>query len=236
MMGYDRPLKPEWIYTTLRTIEPGHKPEEFYGLYDNIAVELTGKDGRRKTRTVLYRTFIYSFQDSDTVVQDNVLIRLCKTHDIEFAKPVLLAKFILDYPILKYFTEQLYRIFDPSQDIPSAALIQKMTAAFGDSEIIRRSTRSFFKTLCDFGILESKDAATFRQLPRRRLSPEQISEMLRLFSDCRHAHQVDIAHFAEPLFVFYEKPDLDAIAMQFHGSEWEYVKGLDRGVLMMNAK
>ena len=52
MLGYDRPLKPEWIYKSLRMVEPGRKPEEFYDAYNDIATELTGKDGRRKTRTV----------------------------------------------------------------------------------------------------------------------------------------------------------------------------------------
>ena len=60
MLGYDRPLKPEWIYKSLRMVEEGRKPEEFYDAYNDIATELTGKDGRRKTRTVLFRTFIYS--------------------------------------------------------------------------------------------------------------------------------------------------------------------------------
>ena len=45
MMGYDRPLKPEWIYKTLKNIKVGIKPEEFYDAYNEIAVELTGKDG-----------------------------------------------------------------------------------------------------------------------------------------------------------------------------------------------
>ena len=78
MIGYDRPLKPEWIYKTLKMVEPGKKPEEYYDAYNQIAVELTGKDGRRKTRTVLFRTFIYSFQEKTSVIENNILIRLCK--------------------------------------------------------------------------------------------------------------------------------------------------------------
>jgi hypothetical protein len=72
MIGYDRPLKPEWIYKTLKMVEPGKKPEEYYDAYNEIAVELTGKDGRRKTRTVLFRTFIYSFQQKSSVIENNI--------------------------------------------------------------------------------------------------------------------------------------------------------------------
>jgi hypothetical protein len=35
MLGYDRPLKPEWIYKTLKLVVPGQKPEEFYEAYNN---------------------------------------------------------------------------------------------------------------------------------------------------------------------------------------------------------
>ena len=61
MIGYDRPLKPEWIYKTLKMVEPGKKPEEYYDAYNDIAVELTGKDGRRKTRTVLFAPSFIAF-------------------------------------------------------------------------------------------------------------------------------------------------------------------------------
>jgi len=50
MIGYDRPLKPEWIYKTLQLVQSGRKPEEYYDAYNSIAVELTGKDGRRKNK------------------------------------------------------------------------------------------------------------------------------------------------------------------------------------------
>jgi hypothetical protein len=127
MIGYDRPLKPEWIFKTLQMVEPGKKPEEYYDAYNQIAVELTGKDGRRKTRTVLFRTFIYSFQEKTSVIENNILISLCKQKDYEYMKPILLAMFILDYEILKYFTQMYFKIFDPSQSVSSTALTKKMT-------------------------------------------------------------------------------------------------------------
>lgn len=232
-MGYDRPLKPEWIFQTLRTIEPGRKPQEFYDMYNDIAVELTGKHGRRKTRTVLYRTFIYNFQETETIIEDNLLIQLCKSHDLAYMKPVLLSKFIIDYDILRFFAEKFVQIFDTSQDVKSTVVTAKMVEAFGDAEIIKRSTRSFLKTLSDFGILEPKDKQTYLQAPRQLLSSEQVRDILKLFSISKHVAQIDIKHFSEPLFAFYQQPDLNAVANQFHPDEWEYVKGADRGLLMM---
>lgn len=137
MIGYDRPLKPEWIYKTLRIIEPGRKPQEYYDAYNDIAVELTGKDGRRKTRTVLFRTFIYSFQDQQSVIENNLLIDLSKKHELGYMKPIYMAKFMLDYEILAYLTRIFFQIFDPSQTISTKAITAKMVETYGDVEIVK---------------------------------------------------------------------------------------------------
>jgi len=233
MIGYDRPLKPEWIYKTLRQIEPGRKPEECYEAYNDIAVELTGKDGRRKTRTVLYRTFIYSFQEKANIIEDNILISLCKKNDFEYMKPILLSMFILDYEILKYFTQMFYKIFDPSQEVSSNALTKKMTEVYGDSEIVKRSTRSFLKTLSDFGIIEPKSTTTYSQLHKLTISPEQIADILQLYAIVNNTKQVDLKNIDKSIFAYYNTPDLTKVANHFLTTKWEYIKGIDRELLMM---
>ena len=132
MLGYDRPLKPEWIYKSLKLVEPGRKPEDYYEAYNDIAVELTGKDGRRKTRTVLFRTFIYSFQEKQSTIENNLLIELSKQHDLEYMKPLYMAKFMLDYDMLAQFTKICFQIFDPSQTMSTKVLKAKMVDKFED--------------------------------------------------------------------------------------------------------
>ena len=95
MLGYDRPLKPECIYKSLRMIKEGKKPTDYYDTYNDIAVELTGKDGRRKTRTVLFRTFIFSFQEKQSIIENNILIHLSKNHELDYMKPLYMAKFMI---------------------------------------------------------------------------------------------------------------------------------------------
>ncbi len=234
MIGYDRPLKPEWIYKTLQMVAPGKKPEEYYDAYNQIAVELTGKDGRRKTRTVLFRTFIYSFQEKTSVIENNILISLCKQKDYEYMKPILLSMFILHYEILKYFTQSYFKIFDPSQEVSATALTKKMTELFGDTEFAKRSTRAFFKTLSDFGIIESTGTNTFHQINKSKLTAAQVSDILKLYATVKHTKQIDIQNIDKSIFAFYDIPDLKSVASQFHNSEWEYIKGVERGLLMLH--
>jgi hypothetical protein len=233
MIGYDRPLKPEWIYKTLRLVEPGKKPEEYYDAYNEIAVELTGKDGRRKTRTVLFRTFIYSFQESKSTIQNNFIMQLSKEKDFNYMKPIYLAMFIMDYEILRYFTQTYFKIFDASQEVSSTALTKKMTESYGDAEIIKRSTRAFLKTLSDFGIIESKSTTTFEQIRKTMLSEEQVADILKLYALVTHTKQLNLKALDKSIFSFYQIPDLSKVANNFHTSHWEYIKGIDRELLMM---
>ena len=233
MMGFDRPLKPEWIYNTLKSIEVGTKPEDFYDAYNEIAVELTGKDGRRKTRTVLFRTFIYSFQESKSKIENNLIIGFSKKHDFEYMKPIYMAMFILDYEILKYFTQMFYRIFDTSQEVSSVALTKKMTETYGDTEIVKRSTRAFLKTLTDFGILEAKSKNNYEQINKTTLSSGQIADILELFAVVNHTKQINIRNFDKTIFAYYNISDLTKVANKYHTDKWEYIRGVDRELLMM---
>jgi len=233
MIGYDRPLKPEWIYKTLQLVQPGRKPEEFYEAYNSIAVELTGKDGRRKTRTIMFRTFIYSFQESTSIIEDNILLSLCKQKDLDYMKPVLLAKFIMDYDILRFFTQKFYQIFDPSQEVSSPALTAKMVECYGDTEIIKRSTRSFLRTLCDFKILVPINSTKYHQLPKTALSTKQVRDILKLYALTNHTKQIDIQNLDKSIFAFYKTPDLNVVAKENNTLDWEYISAVDRRLLIL---
>ncbi len=228
-----RPLKPEWIYKTLKKIEVGAKPENFYDTYNEIAVELTGKDGRRKTRTVLFRTFIYSFQERKTKIENNLIIELSKKHDFEYMKPIYMAMFILDYEILKYFTQMFYRIFDESQEVSSVALTKKMKESYGDTEIVKRSTRAFLKTLSDFGILEAKTKNNYEQIKKITLSSEQVADILELYAIVNNTKQINIKNLDKTIFAYYNISDLTKVANKYHTDKWEYIRGVDRELLMI---
>jgi len=233
MLGFDRPLKPEWIYKTIQLVEPGKKPEEFYDAYNQIAVELIGKDGRRKTRTVLFRTFIYSFQEKQTTIKNNFIIELSKKQDFEYMKPIYMAQFMLHYEILATFTKAFYQIFDPSQTISTKAIIAKIVQKYGDLEIVKRSTRAFIKTLTDFGLIEKVTQDSFHQLPKTELLAEQIKNILKLYSIYNHTQQINLQTLDKPLFGWYKKPELNKVAHKFHQREWEYIAGHDRNLIIL---
>lgn len=233
MTGYDRPLKPEWIYETLRNIVPGTKPEEFYEKYITFVNERVGKDGIRKTRTVLFRTFIFSFQEKTSIIENNLLIELCRTHDLEYMKPILLSKFIMDYDMIRFLTKKLSQIFDPTQEISSTVLTKKMIDEFGDIEIVKRSTRAFLKTLSDFKLLIPAGTSQFRQASRAFLSNEQVRDILLLYASVNKTKHIDLRHIDKSIFAFYQQPDIHEVANEFNSKAWDYIRTVNRNLLML---
>ena len=231
-IGYDRPLKPEWIYKTLRLIEPGEKPEIYYEPYNNIAVELTGKDGRRKTRTILFRTYIYSFQETSSI-KSNFLIELCKIKDFEYTKPILLSKLIIDYYILSHLTKTITHVFDPTQELISTVVTSRMIEKYGDTEIVKRSTRSFLKTLSDFKILHPLNKTTFIRNRKQLLSDEQVKDILKLYAISNETKQIDLDSFDMSILLFYNYPFIDEVGKTFHKSEWEFIRSNNRRILLI---
>lgn len=162
-----------------------------------------------------------------------MLLSLCKQKDFEYMKPILLSKFIIDYEILRFFTQKFYQIFDPSQEVSSPAIKAKMVESYGDTEIIKRSTRSFLKTLCDFKLLEPISSTKYHQLPKTVLSTDQVRDILKLYAITNHTKQIDIQNLEKSIFAFYQSPDLNIVAKVNHTSEWEYISGVDRRLLIL---
>ncbi len=234
MIGFDRPLQPDWIYNTLKMIEVGKSPSEYYHIFDkNIAVERIGKDGVRKIRTVLFRTFIYSFQNHKNTIENNLLIELCKKYDMEFVKPVLVSKLLMDYEIFRFLTKKIQQLFDPLQEVNSSIITRKMIEEFGDTEIVKRSFRSFLKTLSSFGILEPVSTTRYLQLPKKMLNENQVKYILKLYADTHHTRQIDILHFDNLYFAYWQQPDISKTALHFHNQEWEYIRGYQRELLLL---
>jgi hypothetical protein len=141
--------------------------------------------------------------------------------------------FILDYEILKYFSQMYCKIFDTTQIVSSVALSKKMTETYGDTEIVKRSTRAFFKTLTDFGILKAQSLNQYEQVRKTLLTHEQIADILELYAIVNNSKQINLKTIDKTVFSFYAINDLSVVAHKYHTCKWEYIKGVDRELLMM---
>lgn len=234
MIGFDRPLRPKWIYEVLNMIEPGKNPSDFNLTFENIANELVGKEGKRKVRTVLFRSFIFSFQEQRNKIENNLLIDLSREKKIDYMKPIYLIKLIMDYEIIRFIINKMELLFSSSQEITTPILTKKMVQEYGDRDVVPRSVRSFLKTLEHFGILLMVDSKTARIINNFQLNEEQLKDVLILYAKSYiKSNIIDLQQIDKTIFAFNDTQKFDEVAMQYNGTNWEYVKEYHRSMLIL---
>ena len=234
MIGFDRPVKPEWIYKTLKLVKIGEKPSVYNEPFEEIANELVGKEGKRKVRTIIFRSFIYSFQEKRTVIENNIFIEWSKHHTLEYLRPLFLAKLLMDYEITRFITKKIELSFDHTNQLSSAILSQRMIQEYGDREVVRHSANDFLKTLVHFRIFERIKLREFRFIQKFHLSDEQAKDFLLLYArSFLKSGIIDLSSIESSLLYFFEEKDFRNLARKYHGEFWEYVRDINRDLLMV---
>ncbi len=234
MIGLDRPVKPEWIYETLKMIRVGEKPSAYNQPFEDIAKELIGKEGKRKVRTVIFRSFIYSFQKKRTVIENNLFIEWVKKRPLAYMQPLFLLKLLLDYEIANFIIKKIDLNLKESNVLSSKIITQKMVQEFGDRDVVKRSVRSFLKTLVHFRILKQQGTYDHQFLGKYNLSDEQVRDLLLLYTiSFLNSKLIDLSQIDPTHLYFFKEIDLLNVARKYHSKDWEFIRDTNRNILMI---
>lgn len=232
MIGFDRPVRPEWIYNFLSRIEVGAKPSDYYALFENILQELTGKEGKRKVRTIVYRSFIYLLQEENKEIKNNYFIELCKKNCYSFVKPILLLKLIADYEINLKTLNLILTHYHSKQSIRKTFITSQAVKIYGDKDITKRSARSFISTLIYFNYLKKDKSGLYIQ--HNNVTDDQIAELLYCYSIFYlRSKQLNIGYIEKDVLKVFNISKLSDIAKKYNGSKWDYIKDFGRDLLVM---
>jgi len=218
MIGFDRPLRPHWIYESLLLAEPKQKLAELNLPFESIARELTGKEGKRKARTVLFRCFLRSKENNSRVRDDIFLKDLSVDYGLEFMKPIYLFYLIGKTDTLAKISKHIFRLYDIGDEINLQFLQNKMIDEFGERDVVGRATRSFIQTLEYFGVVNKT---------------ERI--ILNLYSkEILHSPQISLNHLPEFLFNYFNIPNVKTVAQKYNGQDWDYQHRVNDDYLIIN--
>jgi len=234
LIGLDRPVKPEWIYKTLKMVKPGEKPSVYNEPFEHITKELVGKEGKRKVRTIIFRSFIFSFQEKKSVIENNMFTEWAKHHTLEYLLPLFLAKLLMDYEITRFITKKIELSFDHTNQLSSVILSQKMIQEYGDREVVRHSVNDFLKTLVHFKIFDKIRSREFRFIKKYSLSDEQAKDFLLLYAQSfLKSSIIDLSSMEPSILYFFKDMDFENVARKFHGGTWEYIRDVNRNLLLV---
>jgi hypothetical protein len=234
MIGFDRPLRPHWIYESLLLAEPGQKMGELNLPFENIARELTGKEGKRKVRTVLFRCFLRA-EDNGTRVRDALFLKdLSADKGPEFMKPIYLFYLIGKTDTLVKISKHIFRLYDFGDEINIQFLKNKMIDEFGERDVVGRATGAFIQTLEFFGIIQK--VGTKDVLKKRlQVDEEQLKIIFILYSqEFLHSPQVSLNHLPDFIFNYFDLPHLKNLAQKYNGQYWDYQHRMNDDYLIVH--
>ncbi len=234
MIGFDRPLRPSWIYETLKTVKVGTAISDYYTVFENIAKELTGKEGKRKVRTVLFRSFIYSMQQDKNRVENSILLNWTHKYSNKTLNPLLFAKLLMDYDVLRFASSKIAAYVDNKGHLNTSHFMNKFIQEYGDRDVVHRSLRSFFTTLEYFNLANKLSLSEIVLLDKFQLTNEQTKMFLLLYSECfLKSRMLDLKELNSSIMMHYADMPVQSTAREYNGVEWEYIREPSRNILLM---
>lgn len=223
MKGFDRPLKPIWIYQFINEVEVGDKIYDHRAAFDSILWELDGNVGKRKVITVLSRYYLKNIGNPKVRMVENVpIIGICKKYPLEEIKPLLLFHLLMRSKTLRILTKMIYEIYGYGNKINQGFLRKKVIEKFGEKDISARSLRNLLSTLVDFGILEKNDKE-YKWKSKLKINQINTCYMLKLYAEeFKESPHINLDNIEEHLFLYFEKPDFEVVAKKYNGVLWNY--------------
>lgn len=223
MKGFDRPLKPLWIYQFLDEVEIGDKIYDHRKTFDSILWELDGNVGKRKVITVLGRYYLKSVINPKGKIVENVpIIEICKKYPLERIKPLLLFQLLIRSRIIRILTKMIHEIYGAENNINYEFMRKKVIEKFGEKDISVRSLRNLMNTLVYFGILEKKNNE-YRWRTKLKVDDLNACYMLKFYSkDFKESPIINLDDIEDYLFLYFEKPNFSHLAKNFNKDIWDY--------------
>lgn len=237
MIGFDRPLKPLWIYKFIQLVEIGDNLSDHIDAFNAILWELDGKEGKRKVRTVLSRYFLKSGKNPHSkIVEHTPLIDICKRYPLEEIKPLLLYYLLMRSQILRIPTKMIYELYGIKKDINYLFLRKKIIEKFGDRDISSRSLRNLLSTLMNFDILRKNSSNKYNWHRLLNVNEMNACYMLRLYSEeYKKSPLINLEEIENYLFFYFKMPDINKIAREYDGKLWEYSIRINQKTILFDS-
>lgn len=161
MIGIDRTIQLNWIDSAVEMLLKGCTPEEIWTDLDPIIGSvLTGKDARRKCKTVIFRVWIKVHQEVESFRNEALDLMKSATKSERIALHWIMC--CVAYPFFRDYTSTIGKMLKLQDDIDSQQVIRRIVEKYGERSTAIRATQRLFVTIVNWGVIaETADKHKF---------------------------------------------------------------------------
>jgi len=194
--------------------------------FNQIVYELSGREGKRKVRTVLFRYFLdfRGHGPNQVTTQESLLALTSRQSSLDELKPVYLIVLLDRSQTLQKILENLIRLFPFGKTIFTEQLIDKTVKIHGERDVVKRSTRSFLMTLVHFGILK-RQTKNYEWMDRLACSCRGMAYTLVFFCRDNSRIEIDLKEIRQDTrFRLLDLRYLEDCVKRYNGILWSYIR------------
>ena len=156
MIGFDFPVKPEWIHQVHRLWQPGQPVRDLVeAALGQTMQEVESEKSRRNSLTVILRYFVATEgggQSRRTADRD-VWVAYSRRYPAGTMAPAYLAHLVAQNDVAHQAAEFIARRYGPGDGLTSGELRRHLFARFGQRTVVANAGSAFLSTLRHFGVL-----------------------------------------------------------------------------------
>lgn len=233
MIGFDFPIRPEWVHDVHLMIEPGMLISDLTPLaLENTMRELDGRKTRVNTLGVILRYLVrtegHPNSSNRRTADQDALVSASKVFPVVTVQPAYLTRLLFLNEVAESVTGHIDRRYALGDTFTSGDLRQHIVGEFGERKVVLNAVSGYVRTLDAFGVFDEvpgRGAYTFaKQLP---LPPEIFPLLVLNWREHRQSPQIDLDQFRnEPAFSFLERDSFGDYWRRYNGYLWSLERRL----------
>lgn len=234
MIGFDFPIRPEWVHDTHQLCQPGMLVDELIPEVIQATMrELGGEKTRRNTLGNIIRYLVRTegalSSRTRKLADVDALVKASKQWPISSVQPLYLARILLLNDVAyaaATFCAQRYEIGDL---LTRGDIKRQIVSEFGERKVVLNAVSSFVRTLDYFGLFVSEEGrGTYRFNGRLHLETDLFPLLVLAWFERHQTPQINLFSFRDdPVFHFLNRDGFESGWLRFNGRYWSLERRLD---------
>jgi hypothetical protein len=225
LIGFDFPLKPQWIHDVHALWKPEQPVSELIECARAETMqELGGKTTRNKTLTIILRHFLKTEGggNSRQTASQDVWVSFSRTYSAQTLSPAYLSHLIAQSEVAQESTQYVKRRYVPGDLLTTGELREHVTSIFGERKVVENAASAFVRTLYYFGVFKEARGPGAYRFQQRLAVPHAIFPLIVWGWWREHKRpQIDLRAFMDdPAVAFLESSAFDRYWAAYTSELW----------------